>query len=221
MATIGQKLKEAGLEVAAWLDQQTGEEKRGTFDPTQVDAALRYGNPDGLRVKDWPARNKVGGHGSGDLSQVTVELAREMLGADRVSDRWDLSDLDFVEGAGALVLKLAIAAGKIVPQQPGTAQPPATPGTPTTPAPFEPQSDLQLLETIALRTSNLEAGVQRIEAALAARVSVPSREDGALTALKSIRSTVEIFGSTLGDRPAPELRRFLAGVLSLIAEGGA
>jgi len=110
MKTLAQTLFDAGLRQTAWLDQQTGAEKRGTFQPTATDPVTRYGNPDGLRVKDWPARNKVGAHASGELSLVTPELAQRALEA--VADPAnDLADLDFVNGAGAFVLQQARAKG--------------------------------------------------------------------------------------------------------------
>lgn len=87
-----------------WNDINTGAETHGQLDPRMDDWPSRVGNPEGLRVKTWP--EKIGGEGTGILNQVTVELARKMLGADP-DDNHDAADLNFIRGAGPLVAKLA------------------------------------------------------------------------------------------------------------------
>lgn len=132
MATIGERLLEKNLNQTTWRNQETGAEESGTFKPHESDPVKRYGNPLGLAVKDWPARNKTGAHAAaheGRPNFLAIDFAAEVLDAKAGDPLVDLADMCFVEGATALVLALAKDKG-LWKDEPGTA--------PTVPPPPKP-----------------------------------------------------------------------------------
>lgn len=221
MPTIAELLISANLRTTSWLDQTSGEEKHGIFNPLRADPQGRYGNPDGLRVKDWPARNKAGAHAAGELSVVTPELAAKALGA-TPDPANDLADLDFVDGAAAFVLAQAKDKRLIDTPEPTTGTVPG-PG-PATPAPFRPLTDREVAEKTAAMAVQTLASLGRIETVLGAlvqpsRTVVPGTSGSSLTALQTLKTRAAEIDSHHEDPKHKRYDALLAAVNTAIKDG--
>ena len=104
MAGVGEALFTLGFTRTAWLDQTTGRQKTGAFNPSATDPSARYGSP-GLNVRGWLPENYTGAHSTGQNSEA-IRLAPIVLKA-TASPQLDQTDLNFVNGGTQHVLNLA------------------------------------------------------------------------------------------------------------------
>lgn len=141
--TLAHALYELGHRRTSWRPQGGGPGgvKHGTLDPNADpdDWKARYGNPDDHGLYGWLPENYTGAHATGDNNQVTPEIALAVMGHDSTTNH-DLTDLNFIDGATALVVSRAIAAGLITHEPPPVVDPPAPPAEPppVTPPPVDP-----------------------------------------------------------------------------------
>jgi hypothetical protein len=139
---VGRALYDKGFKTTAWLDVETGQLRRGVFDPSATDPAARYGNPLGMHVRGWVPENYVGAHSTGDNSKA-VDLAPKVLGVQ--PGGLDALDLNFVSGGTRYVLDQARIVGLLTeaaPTGPDTPQAKCPPPTePKCPAAEVPKCD--------------------------------------------------------------------------------
>jgi len=130
----------------------------------------------------------------------------------------DLKDTQFLDGG------VKDAAGRtlsvydvMVPDDAAPAttppRPPATPGQPGTPGPFQPMSDRQILELMAL-------GINRIEAALTAKPAALGPSDP-LAALKTLKRRAALIEANTQFAKHHRYDELMAEVVKAVAEGGA
>lgn len=137
---LGDFLYSQGFRQTAWLDQDSHEERHGTFDPSVSDPSLRYGSP-GLRVFGWPARNYTGAHSTGGNWRA-ADLYWKALDVE-IDATNDITDLDFIEGATQFVIAKAKEKGLIVDPVTTPPNPDVPPVNPPAPKPIDIPSDIQ------------------------------------------------------------------------------
>lgn len=156
LPSLAHALQAAGFAgtVTTWLDADgsvNDTAKHGTLSVDEfANAAARYGNPDGLRVKGWPPRNYVGAHSAGPNAPAD-QYAAQVLPPYEPStgtEHWrDNADLNFIEGAAAFVMGKAREMGLYQPAQP----PGPTPDPKPTPPAFVPlEIPPNVAETLAM-----------------------------------------------------------------------